>query len=87
MVFLWKMEEKGKGVGRVGVGSGMGTDKGTGKSMRTHLSKPPFSVLPFSFSPKLAKKVACLNWGTGTASENLSDGRRACISAKAACAF
>ena len=29
----------------------MGTGKGTGKSMRTRLSKLPFSKLPFSFSP------------------------------------
>ena len=32
-------------------GVGWGTGKGTGKSMRTHLSKLPFSKLPFSFSP------------------------------------
>ena len=46
--FLWKMTEKGKGVGRAG--GGVGTDKGTGKSMRTRLSKLPFSKLPLSFS-------------------------------------
>ena len=39
-------EGKGKGVGRVeGVGWGRA-------SMRTHLSKLPFSNLPLSFSPK-----------------------------------
>ena len=31
---------------------GVGTGKGTGKSMHTRLSKLPFSNLPFSFSPK-----------------------------------
>ena len=36
------MRKKGKGVGRVGGGVGIG--KGTGKSMRTHLSKLPFSL-------------------------------------------
>ena len=48
-----EQREKGKGVGRVGrvgrVGAG-GDCKGTDKSMRTHLSKLPFSKLPFSFS-------------------------------------
>ena len=42
------MREKGKGVGRWGGGVGKG--KGTGKLMRTHLSKLPFSKLLFSFS-------------------------------------
>ena len=45
---LWKTRQKGKGVGRVG---GVGTGKGTGKSMRTRLSRLPFSKLPFSFCP------------------------------------
>ena len=35
------------------MGGGVGTGKGTGKSMRTCLSKLPFSDLPFSFSPSL----------------------------------
>ena len=47
--FLWRMREKGKGMGRVG--GGVGTGKGTGKSMRTRLSKLPFCKLPDSFSP------------------------------------
>ena len=44
---------RGGGGGVVGRGweGGVGTGKGTGKSMRTHLSKLPFSNLPFSFSP------------------------------------
>ena len=42
--FLCKRREKGKGVGMTG--------KGTGKPMRTHLSKLPFSKLPISFSPR-----------------------------------
>ena len=49
-VFLWKLKEKGKGVGRVG--GGVGTDKGTGKSMPTRLSKLPFGKPLFSFSPE-----------------------------------
>ena len=40
------LEHKGKG--ELG---GVGTGEGTGKSMRTRLSKLPFSDLPFSFSP------------------------------------
>ena len=36
VVFLWKMKEKGEGLGRVGVG---GTGKGTAKSMRTRFFK------------------------------------------------
>ena len=48
MAVLSKMREMGKGVGGVWVGTG----KGTGKSMRTPLSKLPFSKLPLSFSPK-----------------------------------
>ena len=43
------MENEGKGEG----GSGVGTGKGTGKSMHKHLSKLPFSKLPFCFSPVL----------------------------------
>ena len=39
--FLWKVREEGKGMDRVG-GGGVGTGKGTGKSMRTRLSKLPF---------------------------------------------
>ena len=38
--FSLEMREEGKGV----------DSKGTGKSMRTHLSQLPFSKLPFSFS-------------------------------------
>ena len=49
MVFLWKMREKGKRVGEGGVGTG----KGTGKSMRTRVSKLSFSKLPFSKPPKV----------------------------------
>ena len=41
-------EGKGEG-GRVG--GGVGTGKGTGESMRTRLSKLPFSHLPLSLSP------------------------------------
>ena len=48
-VLLWKIREKGKGLGTVG--GGVGTGKGTGKSMRPRLSKLPSSNLPFSFSP------------------------------------
>ena len=47
--FLWKMSEKGEGARRVW--GGVGTGKGTGKSMRMRLSKLPFSDLPFSSSP------------------------------------
>ena len=43
VVFLWKTREKGKGVGRVG--------SGVGKSMRTRLSKLPFSS-PRKIPPK-----------------------------------
>ena len=48
--FPWKMREnREEGWGGWG---GVGTGKGTGKSMRTRSSKPPFSNLPFSnFSP------------------------------------
>ena len=49
-----KIREKRKRVGRVG--SGVGTRKGTGKSMRTRLSKLPFSKLPL-VSPR--KAVCC----------------------------
>ena len=56
-VFLWKMREKGKGVGRV-VG-GVGTGKGTGESMRTIPSKQPSSVLPFSLFPMIATQTNC----------------------------
>ena len=42
VVFL--LGKQGKSVG----GGGVGTGKGTGKSMRTRLSKPPFSKLPFN---------------------------------------
>ena len=42
-----------RGQGLVRVGDGVGTGKETGKSMRTHLSKLPFSKLPFSFSRTL----------------------------------
>ena len=48
VVFQCKIKAKGKGVGRVG--GGVGTDKGTGKPMRTRLSKLPFSGLPFGLS-------------------------------------
>ena len=47
------MRVKGKGVRRVG--GGVGTCKGTGKSMRTRLSKLPFSKLPCSLSQKSAQ--------------------------------
>ena len=40
-----EMREKGKRGGEGGWW--VGTDKGTGKSMRTRLSKPPFHKLPF----------------------------------------
>ena len=43
VVFPQKVRENGKGVGRGGVGTG----KGTGKSMHTRLSRRPFSKLPF----------------------------------------
>ena len=56
VVLLWKMREKGKGVGRVG--GGVGTAKGTGKSTRMHLSKLPFSDLPFSLYPIFSRKKA-----------------------------
>ena len=42
-------EENGKGVERAG--GGVGTSKGTGKSMRMRWSKLPFSKLPFDFFP------------------------------------
>ena len=46
------MENEGKGGRGWGVwDGGVGTGKGTGKSIRTRLSKLPFSNLPFSFSP------------------------------------
>ena len=41
--FLWKIREKGKGVGMLG--GGEGTGKGTRKSMRTRLSKLPFLAI------------------------------------------
>ena len=41
VVCLWEMREKGKGVGNEG--NGVGTDKGTGKSMRMRLSKLLFT--------------------------------------------
>ena len=45
------LKNKGRGRGG-GEGGGWGRDRqGTGKSMRKRLSKPPFSDLPFSFSP------------------------------------
>ena len=44
----WIMRAKGKVGG--GWGRGVGADKGTGKSMRTRLSKLPFSKLPLSLS-------------------------------------
>ena len=51
--------EKGKGVRRVG--GRVGTGKGTGKSMRVHLSKLPFSKLPLSSSPTfLPGNFACI---------------------------
>ena len=40
VVLLWKMREKGMGFGCGG--GGLGTSKGTGKSIRTRLSKLPF---------------------------------------------
>ena len=60
-------------MGRVG-GGGVGTGKGTGKSMRTRLSKLPFgnlpfSNLPFSFSAKLLflaeAREPCRGWVSG----------------------
>ena len=47
-VFLWKIKEKGKGVGRVG--GGVGTSKRNRQVNAQALSKLPFSKLPFSFS-------------------------------------
>ena len=45
VAFLWKMREKGEGVGRVGV---VGTCKGTASQCaRARLPKLPFSNLPF----------------------------------------
>ena len=46
---LGSQGKKGKGLGRAG---GVGTYKGTGKSMRMRLSKRLFSRLLFSFSPR-----------------------------------
>ena len=57
-VFLWKMRERGKRVGRVGVG--VGTGKGIGKSMRARLTKLPFAnyllVSPRLFEMRNRKK-------------------------------
>ena len=53
--FPVKNEGKGEGVGEVGAYVYMrelGTCERTGKSMRTRLSKLPFSKPAFSFSPK-----------------------------------
>ena len=41
VVFLWKMREKGKGVG-----GGVGTGKGTGKSMRKLCRNYPLAAYP-----------------------------------------
>ena len=49
MVFLRKRREKGTRVERVG--GGVGTGKGTSKSLRTCLSKLPFGDLSFRFFP------------------------------------
>ena len=45
------VRNEGKGEGGGEGGGGVGTSKATGKSMRTRLSKLPFSKLPLSFSP------------------------------------
>ena len=58
VVSLWKMREKGKGVGRVGGGCGYAR---RGKSMSMLLSILPFSKLPFSFSPKFEAPLLLLN--------------------------
>ena len=51
-VFLWKMREKGKGVGRV---RGWGGDRPRNRQVNAQaLSKLPFSDLPFSFSPTIS---------------------------------
>ena len=55
---VWGWVQGGGRFSRVG-GGGVGTSKGTGKSMRKQaLSKLPFSDLPFSFSPKINAGVA-----------------------------
>ena len=41
----------------------MGTGKGTGKSMRTRLSKLPFSNLPLSFSQTKSKAFSATKRG------------------------
>ena len=43
-VFLWKIREKGKGVGRVG--GGAGTGEGTGKSIRKLCRDCPLANYP-----------------------------------------
>ena len=58
--FLWKMREKGKGVGRLG--GGVGTGKGTGKSMRKLCRNYPLAstllfqpqTLPYSRGRRLS---------------------------------
>ena len=45
----FRVENEGKA--EVGGGDRVGTGKGAGKSMRTRLSKLPFSKVPFSFFP------------------------------------
>ena len=51
MVFLWKMRDsKGKGLGRVG--GGVGTSKGTGKSMRKLCRNYPLAIYPLVSSNK-----------------------------------
>ena len=47
---LWKIREKGKGVGRVG--GGVGTSKGTGKSMRKLCRNYPLANYPLVSPPK-----------------------------------
>ena len=49
-VFLWKIREKGKGVGRVG--GGVGTGKGAGKSMRKLCRNYPSANYPL-VSPRM----------------------------------
>ena len=50
VVFLWKMWEKGKGVGRVGTG------KGTGKSMRRLCRNYPLANYYPLVSPRMLER-------------------------------
>ena len=56
MVFLGKMREKGKGVGRVG--GGVGTGKGTSKSMRKLCRNYPLAIYPLVSPQEKSDKIA-----------------------------